>query len=225
MSAAGLAKATIIKLNKHNRPDQSVSAKVMFNPKELVFSKQNTWKQGQSPHTNNPEFDFGGGGAATLTLQLFFDTYAERKDVRREYADKIYNLMMVDEELIDPKTGKGRPPAVRFQWGQNIGFDAVITSIRQHFTMFLPDDGTPVRAVLDITFSQIRDSLFYPNQNPTSGGVGGERVHTVKEGDTLTWIAFSEYNDATQWRRIADANRMSEVRRLTPGTKLVIPNE
>lgn len=224
MSAAGLAKATIIKLNKQNRPNHSEWVKVMFNPKELTFSKQNTWKQGQSPHADNPEFDFGGGGAATLTLQLFFDTYAERKDVRKTYTDAIYSLMRVDDALVDPKTGKGRPPAVRFQWGQNIGFDAVITSIRQRFTMFLPDDGTPVRAVLDITFSQIKDSLFYPNQNPTSGGAGGERVYTVKEGDTLTWIAFNEYNDATQWRQIADANNLTEVRRLTPGAKLMIPH-
>jgi hypothetical protein len=222
MSAAGLAKATIVKLDKQNRPVQSESVKAMFNPKELTFTKNNTWNQGELSQTNVPDIEFGGGGAATLTLELFFDTYAERKDVRK-YTDAIHKMMLVDEQFVDPKTKKGRPPTVRFQWGQTVGFDAVITSVTQRFTLFLPDDGMPVRAVVNITFQQVRDALFYPRQNPTSGGAGGERVYTVKQGDTLTWIAFNEYNDATQWRRIADVNELTEVRRLIPGAKLVIP--
>ncbi len=224
MSAAGLAKAIIVKLDKQNRPVQSESVKVMFNPKELVFTKHNTWKQGETPQANVPDFEFGSGGATTLTLELFFDTYAERKDVRKVYTDAIYKMTLVDERLIDEKTKKGRPPTVRFQWGQTVGFDAVIASITQRFTLFLPDDGMPVRATVNVTFSQVKDALFYPRQNPTSGGAGGERIYTVKEGDTLTWIAFNEYNDATQWRRIADANELTQIRRLIPGAKLVIPH-
>jgi nucleoid-associated protein YgaU len=100
----------------------------------------------------------------------------------------------------------------------------VITSVGQRFTLFLPDNGTPVRAVLDITFSQTKDEQQQPKQNPTSGGSGGERVWIVRAGDTLPWIAFSEYNNPTEWRRIADANRLYHVRRLTPGTMLLIPN-
>lgn len=223
MSAAGLAKATIVKLDKQGRPDQSASVKVMFNPKELSFSKQNNWRMGETPKTNVPDFEFGGGGAATLQLQLFFDTYAARKDVRKEYTGKIYQMMLVDESLTDQKNLKGRPPTVRFQWGQTVGFDAVMTSITQRFTLFLPEDGTPVRAVLDVSFSQVKDSLFYPPQNPTSAGVGGERVWTVREGDTLGWIAFNEYGDAAKWRLIADANSLTQVRSLTPGARLLIP--
>jgi nucleoid-associated protein YgaU len=49
-------------------------------------------------------------------------------------------------------------------------------------------------------------------------------VWTVAEGDTLGWIAFKSYGDTASWRRIADANRLRDVRRLTPGAVLVIPN-
>jgi len=222
MSGSGFAKAQIVRLDKQGKACQYID--VRFNPKELSFNKQNSWKQANNPKTNTPDCEFSGGGPATLKVQLFFDTYADRKDVRKEYTDKIYELTRVDPNWIDKKTKKSRPPTVRFQWGTTIGFDGVITTVGQRFTLFLPDSGTPVRAIMDITFSQVKDENFYPNQNPTSGGVGGERIWTVKAGDTLSWIAFNEYNNPAEWRRIADANRLYNVRQLTPGMMLLIPN-
>ncbi len=223
MGSSGLTKASIVKLDRQNRSVRNESVEVLFNPKELTFAKQNNWQLGQRPKSNVPDFEFSGGGATSLKLQLFFDTYAAGKDVRKDYIDKIYKMMWVDRELTDEKNKKGRPPTVRFQWGQTVGFDAVITSVSTRFTLFLPD-GSPVRAICDVMFSQIRDADFYPPQNPTSGGMGGERFWIVKEGDTLAWIAFSELNDTKQWRRIADANRLTNVRHLAPGTVLRIPN-
>lgn len=223
MSTSGLAKAAILNLDKPGSP----AVPCLFNPKEYSFAKQNSWTTGAAKGTNVPQFEFGGGKPANLTLQLFFDTYesagADAKDVRKEYTEAIWDLMMVDESLTDPKNKKGRPPKVRFQWGKAWSFDAVITSITQKFTLFKAD-GTPVRATLDVTFQQIKDASLYPPQNPTSGGVGGERMWVVREGDTLSSIAYAEYGDPTRWRPIADANRLTEVRRLKPGTALAIPN-
>jgi nucleoid-associated protein YgaU len=50
-------------------------------------------------------------------------------------------------------------------------------------------------------------------------------MYRVQAGDTLGLISFRELGDATRWRSIADANRLMQVRALTPGTVLVIPNE
>ena len=80
-----------------------------------------------------------GGNPATLTMQLFFDTYdtkEQAKDVRKEYTDAIWELMMIDPTLKDKKSKKGRPPKVHFQWGKTWSFDAVITSLKQNFTLF-----------------------------------------------------------------------------------------
>lgn len=218
MNGTSLAKASIMNLDKSGAP-----IKCMFNPKEYTFSKQNTWSQGKSGGANVPQLEFGGGQPATLQIQLFFDTYDTGKDVRSEYTDSIWELMLIDASLEDPKSTKGRPPKVRFQWGTSWSFDAVITSISQKFTLFLAD-GTPVRATLDVSFQQIKDEKLFPSQNPTSGGEGGERMWTVSSGDTLAWIAYKEYGDSTKWRLIADANKLTRVRRLTPGTVLVIPH-
>ncbi|HEX5546947.1 MAG TPA: hypothetical protein VFX24_06010 [Ktedonobacterales bacterium] len=218
MDGASLAHAKIINLDGGGSPIEC-----MFNPKEYSFSKRNQWTAGKSKGSNMPQLEFGGGQPATLQMQLFFDTYAEGKDVRKEYTDSIWQLMMVDQKLKDPKNKKGRPPKVRFQWGSAWSFDAVITSVNQKFTLFL-SDGTPVRATLDVSFQQIKDAALFPPQNPTSAGAGGERVWVVNEGDTLAWIAYKEYGDSNQWRRIADANRLTQVRRLVPGMALEIPN-
>ena len=118
---------------------------------------------------------------------------------------------------------KGRPPKVIFSWGQTWLFKAVITSITQKFTMFI-FDGTPVRATLNVTFRQIEDEGALANQNPTSGGAGGERLWTVSDGDTLGWIAHKELGDTSRWREIAEANHLTRVRRLPAGMVLVIPN-
>jgi nucleoid-associated protein YgaU len=220
-----LEKATLAKLEGGAGGTGVDPLTVLFNPKELTFSKSNTWNPRKTPKANAPDLEFGGGGAATLKMQLYFDTYAQNADVRKTYLDHMHKWVLVDPKdktLIEPKTKKGRPPEVRFAWGPVI-FDGVISSLSERFTLFKPD-GTPVRAIVDLTLSESRDGKFLKNQNPTSGGVGGDRVWVVREGDTLPWIAYTEYRDATEWRVIADANGLTQVRRLVPGTVLVIPS-
>jgi phage tail protein X len=235
MLGASLAMATII---DH---DHGTTVNCMFNPKEYTFSKQNSWTPTPVKGANMGQYEFGNGQPATLQMQLFFDTYTNiksgaaeadpPKDVRKEYTRAVWDMMLVDPDLASVNGSgqsasndeKGRPPIVIFQWGSTWSFRAVITSLRERFTLFLPD-GTPVRSTLDVTFQQIQDQHTYPLTNPTSGGVGGERIWKVSEGDTLAWIAYKLYGDANRWRLIADANKLTRVRQLLPGMILEIPN-
>jgi nucleoid-associated protein YgaU len=216
-AAMGLAKAAIINLDGGGPP-----INCMFNPKEYTFSKSISWNAGDTKGANVPPIEFKSGQPASLQLQLFFDTYDTRADVRKDYTGALWALTQVVEKLQDKKNKKGRPPMVRFQWGKTWSFVGVITKMSQKFTLFLPN-GTPVRATVDVTFQEIKDEGLYPPQNPTSGGTETVRLWTVHEGDTLAWIAFQEYGDPTTWRRIADANRLTRVRHLRPGTVLEIP--
>jgi nucleoid-associated protein YgaU len=201
-----------------------------FNPKEYTVAKQNHWASQQVPTTNMPQMVFGGGEPATMQMSLLFDTYAQSvgggppRDVRKAFTEPLCHMMLVDEKLRDPRNNRARPPIVRFVWGATWSFNAVITSISQRFTLFSAD-GTPVRALLDLAFQQVEDEALLPKQNPTSGGIASVRQWTVRDGDTLALIAFREYGDATRWRPIADANRLTRVRRLAPGTALVIPHD
>jgi phage tail protein X len=222
MSGSSLVKAVIMNVDSGDRVE------CLFNPKEYTFAKQNNWEKKKVTGGNVPQVTFSGGDPATLQMELLFDTYAEAngglaEDVRKKYTDKIWGLMIVDEKLKDKKNKKGRPPTVRFQWGSAWSFNAVLKSVQQKFTLFLPD-GTPVRATLTCAFEQVQDEAQLAPQNPTSGGIGGERVWTVAEGDSLGWIAYKEYGDTSKWREIAEANRLASVRELIPGSVLVIPN-
>ena len=54
-------------------------------------------------------------------------------------------------------------------------------------------------------------------------GEPGRKVRQVKEGDRLDYIAYEEYGDAQEWRRIADANQLTNPLDLRPGMSLANP--
>lgn len=110
---------------------------------------------------------------------------------------------------------------VEFQWGRIWTFKAVITQLTERCTYFR-DDGIPIRATLDVTFLQAKDSGVYPAQNPTTMGTTGYKQWTVRDGDTIDWIAFTEYGDSNMWRYIADLNGLDDPGHLRPGQKLSI---
>lgn len=185
----------------------------MFRPKEYTLKKTNTWNKKNVKEGNVPLFEFGGGQAADLTMELFFDTYEKGDDVRK-HTKKIWKLMEVPKDAVEP-------PQCQFMWGKSWYFKAVISSITQKFTMFLPD-GTPVRSTLTVSFEQVCDEGLYPSQNPTTVSKNGYKMRRVREGETLDWIAYSEYGDSLHWRHLADVNRLDNPRRLRPGQMLVI---
>jgi hypothetical protein len=192
----------------------------MFNPHEFSVSKQNQWTNDEVKGKNVPKVKFSQGGAQNLTLQLFFDTYVEKLDVRM-CTRGLWNMMMVTRDMLNQRNNKSEPPRVEFRWGR-FSFRAIITQITQRFTLFLPE-GTPVRTTVDVSFQQVEDEEDQPGQNPTSGGGPPLKVHTVQAGERLDWIAFKAYGDSTYWRLIADANDLVYPQRLQEGYQLVIP--
>ncbi|HZY41571.1 MAG TPA: LysM peptidoglycan-binding domain-containing protein [Anaerolineae bacterium] len=216
MLTGELVKATITNL------DTNDSIECLFNPKEYTFTKSNNWSQSKTKGKNVPKLEFNGGNPTDLKVQLFFDTYEAGEDVRKKYTNPIWQLAMVNKDKQDPKTKKSEPPKCEFRWGALWSFKAVVADITQKFTLFLPD-GTPVRATLDVTFRQTEDEGLFPRQNPTSGGVPGQRAHTVKAGETLDWIASQEYGEARYWRFIAEVNGLDNPLRLRPGMVLQLP--
>ena len=54
---------------------------------------------------------------------------------------------------------------------------------------------------------------------------GDTRFHTVVGGETLSDISHKYYGSANKWQKIFDANRfrIKDANKLTPGTKLIIP--
>jgi nucleoid-associated protein YgaU len=194
---------------------------VMFNPNEFNITKSNLWFDQQTIGQNQPRTVFVSGQPATMTIRLFFDTYEQKMDVRY-YTDKIAKLMEIGPRE-EGERSKKRPPKVIFGWGLIQTFPAVITSVNQRFTLFLPT-GTPVRAWMDVSLREFgSDSL--PGQNPDSAGAGGRGTHLVAAGETLDVIAFQELGDTRLWRRLAEVNGITDPLNLAPGSVLAVQPE
>jgi nucleoid-associated protein YgaU len=211
-----LAKLTILVetgLNTFNAPID-----VLFNPNQITIQKTANWRTVPAAERDVPMSQFTHGEPATLTMDLFFDTYEKQVDVRI-YTNQIFYLMTVQ------KHGEfHRPPLCRLQWGA-FNFDDyewILQNLNQRFTLFLAN-GSPVRATLSCTFKQWRSNEVEARlQDRRSADVA--KVYTVRRGDTLSSIAAQEYRDPMLWRPIARENKIHDPRReLKPGQTLKIP--
>lgn len=188
--------------------------KVLFNPTEYSMEKSNQFQDTSLPGLSSPITQFVSGGAQTLSMELFFDTYTDEKgkDVR-VYTDQITNLMRIDKDL-------HAPPICVFQWGK-VQFKAVLERVSRRFTMFLAD-GTPVRAILNVTFKEYV-TLEEQLKDPPRQSADRTKRRVVVQGDSLWLLAAREYGDPALWRLIARANGIDHPRRIAPGMELIIP--
>ncbi|MCB9076729.1 MAG: LysM peptidoglycan-binding domain-containing protein [Anaerolineaceae bacterium] len=195
-----------------------------FNPYEYTVSKSNSYSEKAKNNGDTPQVTFSKAGAQTLKLNLIFDTYEEKTDVSI-ITNKLWKLMETRTRGEGQNTEKIPPPEVAFSWGV-FHFVAVITNMTQKFTLFTKD-GIPVRAKVDVTFTQHKDLNDYRNQkqNPTSGGGPIEERRQVIAGDRLDAIAAHVYGDPNKWRLIAERNNIINPLTLRPGQYLIIPED
>lgn len=216
-----LEAATIYEVDENgNRRDGGHSVPCMFNPYEYTVSKSNTFSEEPANDSNTPHAELSNSGAQTLRVKLTFDTYESGEDVTLE-TNKLWRFMMRTENASGSGNERSETPQVAFEWGV-FKFVSYLTQMTQKFTLF-KNDGTPVRATAEVTFTQYTDVNDYPNQNPTSGGGPNERVYRVLAGDRLDTIAATVYRDATRWREIAAYNHITNPIKLQPGQELRIP--
>jgi hypothetical protein len=207
---------------------QNQSIEFMFNPTQYSVTKTNTWSKQGGKGDNVPRWEFGGGQPRSISLELFFDSYLPRTGVQtgdvRDQTNQLFSFMAVDSQLTGTQSHMGRPPKCRLVWGQDSSyqFDCYITACTVTYLMF-NDSGLPIRATASLTLEEESDPSSLGATNPTSLGEPGRRVWVVNEGDRIDWIAFKEYGTAKEWRRIADANRLTNPLALKPGAVLAIP--
>lgn len=154
---------------------------------------------------------------------ITFDTYEEKPQtsVYDKYIKKLEQLTGCDES-------KHAPPRLILTWGTFSGerkadleLKCYIDKLDVTYTMFL-NDGKPVRAIVKLS---VMTGLPPEEQEVTKTPKSPDhaKLVTVKRGDTLADIAFVEYHNPAEWRRIADVNGIDDPLILTPGMKLIVP--
>lgn len=206
------------------RKDKNDKITFLFNPKEFSVEKNNQFAEVNIPGLSSPIIQFVRGGARTITMDLFFDTYEEKGKVDvRTYTDKITGWEAGEEKgLMDIDSDLHAPPVCIFGWG-SFTFQCIIERISKRFTMFLPD-GMPVRATLNVTLKEYTDVGEQIRRIAAQSSDLTKRW-TVTQGDSLWSIAATEYGDPGEWRLIAHGNGINNPRLLNPGQILVIPRK
>ena len=144
---------------------------VLFNPEEYTVDRDTTFAQLPVPGLSAPVVQFLHGNAQTLEMELLVDTYeassqAPASSDVRELTQKVVKLMDIAPSL-------HAPPPVIFAWG-SLTFTCVLQRCVQRFILFRPD-GVPVRARLQVTFSEFRNAELEPHL----GRVARDRAHRM----------------------------------------------
>jgi nucleoid-associated protein YgaU len=209
------------------KPEEGEPITVCFNPERYTLNKGVQIAEIAIPGLDSPVLQFVRGQNEKITLELFFDTTTHGmvdnvKDVREE-TKKIYHLLKINKKT-------HAPPRCTLLWGEGgqlFSFDSfpepqcVLESVSEEFNLFSPS-GVPLRAKLNVTFREyksIEDQIKEINKESSDR----TKIFEVERGQTLSQIAWLEYQDPNEWRRIAEANKIENPRLLTPGSKLRIP--
>lgn len=197
---------------KIKRLDTNEEITVMFNPTEYSLTAT-----GQLSGEGTC-LQFKRVNLEDFSIPLFFDTYEKQTDVRKE----IKNLTALVMPTVEGKTTK-QPPVCLFIWG-GFSYKGIIYKIGQKFTMFL-SSGIPVRAEVTVTFKSI---VTTEEDAQLKGKEACRKLYQVKGGDRLDLIAYRTLKDVSLWRKIAEANNITNPI-LYPqdddiGSQIVIPD-
>lgn len=214
-------------------PEKGATIEAMFNPDNIVYIRSNKWKITPTNGQVLPEVGFTSSVPAILKVTLIFDGTEDGTNVAVT-VDKLAALTRVSKDFNNGKIGDGqgsstpsqskqqRPPTVQFLWGSYLSFRAIIDSITTTFSLFL-DDGSPVRASVAVQFTQIEDKRVFPEQNPTSAGRTGERVHRLGPRETLDQVAYANFGHTGLWRALAAFNGIDDPLRVQAGDAILLP--
>ncbi len=196
---------------------------VMFNPEEYTVNRDITYAQTAVPGLSAPIVQFVHGNAQTLEMELFLDTYeghrASSRVLNQPGAD-VRTLVRRVTDLMNIEPSTHAPPVLLFTWA-SLSFTCVLSRANQHFIMFLPD-GTPVRARVQVTFSEFRNVDLEAKEIKRETA-DYSKLHIVRQGDTLTNIAYTQYGDPRLWRPIALRNGIMNPQSLAAGMTLLVP--
>lgn len=198
---------------------QKDEIKFQFNPKEVSITKSAKWERKPTKDKKAGPPEFSGAEPCKMTLELFFDASAKDSVDVIKSVDKLFSCCVPYRQFAKKETEMTR--LVVFTWGSVRSFAAYVSQVQAKYTRFTAE-GVPIRAVCTVNLEEI-DTDPDPKQNPTSGALGADDLHTMVTGDSLALVAYREYGEPQFWRPLAAYNRIDDPMRIAAGTQLLIP--
>lgn len=220
MSKPQLEKATITVLGG---ADKGIVISVLFNPSEYSIDRSNSYKATAIPGLGSPILQFVNGECDQLSMELFLDDYTDPQgptSLLQKESEPVVKRLKAIAKLLEIDRDLHAPSPVRFNWGP-MEFQAVIEKLGRKITKFHPD-GTPARATLNVSFKEYR-TLGEQLTSPRRESADKTKRRVVVGRDRLWIIAAREYDDPSEWVRIAVANDLDDPREIRPGDWLTLP--
>ena len=199
-----------IKILKGSHKDEVIP--LQFNPTEYSLEKTNTFQEKKLKHKKEKKLQFKQSQQSDITLELLFDGTDEGKDVR-ELLEPLTHIVDIDKEI-------HAPPLCMFVWG-GLSVNAVVSKLSKKFTYFY-QDGIPARVRVSMILKPFKTTEEIEKETKLQSA-DLTKVRRSKEGDNIWLMAYREYEDAKQWRAIANANEIDDPRVLENGRELILP--
>jgi nucleoid-associated protein YgaU len=211
--------------------DKSELFKCRFNPPEYSTKRTNCFKA-QGGVAAEADNTFTSGNPEDFTFDLLLDMMFQSEGTAssassggsgsdpldiRPMVQKLSKCMDIVKK---DGTERGEPPVCVLQWGGGFEFVGQMSLLEVKYTLFSAA-GTPIRGHAKVSFK--RKLEVSQAQNPTSHAIPGYKRRTVRPGETLAYLAHQEYGSAAEWRRLADANRLSDPLEVRAGMRLDVP--
>ena len=200
---------------------------IQFNPSEYKITHSANYSEKERPKNDNPVVSFGGSPMSVLSLRLYFDGDSDYSDPNQsgianaKYKEKdITKALSKISSLTNIVGSVHMPSPVVFIWG-SMKFVGYVQSVSTAYTMF-DKEGKPLRAIADLTISGFNADMgerASPFMSPDR-----TKARTLTEDASILSIAQSEYGDAREWRRIANANGIMDPLDIPVGRVLRVPS-
>lgn len=189
---------------------------VMFNPSTYSQKFEIQYNEDQAQGTSGASLSFGKMKPQEYSFEFLFDgtgTAAPPLDVAATIKKFLDLTFQFDGEL-------HRPHYLKISWGHLVS-RCIMKSANVTYTLFKPG-GTPLRAKIAATFSEIKDDELRASEEERSSP---DLTHyrTVSDGDTLPLMCYRIYGDMNHYLSVARYNNIEKFRQLKTGTRIAFP--
>jgi len=191
---------------------------VMVNPESYTYNYQIEFDQTQGTGTSTANLNFNKAKPEEITFDFMFDgTGVIPGTEGKNVVDELENFKNL---VIKFQGDTHQPYYLSLVWGTLL-FKGRVKTLKIDFKLF-SNDGTPLRAVANITFlGSVEDNLRVAQENAQSPDL--THLVEVKDKETLHLLSNRVYKKSQQYIRVAQANNLNHFRGLKTGSVLRFP--
>lgn len=191
----------------------------MVNPETYTVDLKMEVKGGQGQGTSGKQQKFSFKQPEEFTFEFLFDNTGiiNGKPKPDGIGDDLKNL----QDLAFNLDGKVHEPRhVHVIWG-TFDFKGRVTGMTINYKLFNPD-GSPIRATVKVTIKKSdEEKERTAKERKSSPDLTHRRI--LKKGESLPWLCNIIYGDPKYYIQVAQANNISNFRKIEAGTEIYFP--